>query len=156
MLQPQLIENHTQKRFIEFLIKYGDLEKAARAVKITPTQAKALMRRKDYERHFIECYRHVFLTELAPSAVNVIKDMLAGKLKSDRVKADLAKTILDRIGLGAIKPDEPSKENDIESMNVQDLEAHLDKLKREAADSAKVIDAQEISLDETQALDYID
>ena len=152
----QLIENTTQKRFIEFLIKYGDLEKAAKAARITPTQAKALVRHKSYERYFIDAYRLVFLTELAPSAVLVLKDMLSGRLKTDRVKADIAKTILDRIGLGAIKPDTPEAVSDMEAMNVQDLELHLQKLKREAADSALVIDAQHIVLDEPQDVDYID
>ena len=82
--------------------------------------------------------------------------MLAGRLNPNKVKADIAKTILDRVGLGAIKPDEPTKESDLESMNVQDLEMHLDKLKREAADKAITIDAPQITADETQGIDYID
>ena len=157
MPETQLVENSTQKRFIEFLIKYGDIDKAAKAARITTQQAKAMTRRKDYTRHFIDCYRHIFLTELAPAAVLVLKDMLTGRLKTDRVKADLAKTILDRIGLGAIKADEPKDKNaDVEGMTVQELEAHLDKLKQEAADRAVTIDAPQITFDNLEAIDYID
>ena len=142
---------------IEFLIKYGDLEKAAKAVKITPTQAKILTKRSDFSKNFLESYRYVFFTELVPSAVTVIKDTLSGRLKSDRVKAYLAKTILDRVGLGAIKADEPTnKDGDIESMNVNDLELHLDRLKREASDKAIVIDAQESPLDIPHGIEYIE
>jgi len=157
MPEQQLVENTLQKRFIEFLIKYGDLDKAAKACRITPQQAKALTRRKDYARHFIDCYRQIFISEIAPTAILVIKDMLSGRLKTDKVKADLAKTILDRIGLSTIKADEPKDKNpDVEGMTVQELETHLDKLKREAADKAITIDAPHITLDNVEYLDYID
>ncbi|MEP6826458.1 MAG: hypothetical protein ABJA10_00120 [Aestuariivirga sp.] len=159
MPQKQITETTTQKRFIEFLIKYGDLEKASKAVHITPTQGKALMKSPDYLRLFMERYRIVLLTELAPQAILVISDMLSGRLKSDKVRSDLAKTVLDRIGLGAVKPEDPERgKGDMESMSVRDLEAHLGKLKEQAANNAKVIehDAQQIPLDTDQPVDYME
>ena len=159
MTQKQVTDTTTQKRFIEFLIKYGDVEKASKAVQITPSQGKLLIKRPDYGRLFIDSYRVVLMTELAPMSIRIISDMISGQLKSDRVRADLAKTILDRIGLGAVKPDDSETgKGEMESMSVRDLEAHLTKLKEQAANAATLIEsnAQEIPLDNDQAIDYLD
>lgn len=152
----QHAETNDKKQLVHFLIKYGDIEKAARAVKISPSEAKKLLAHPTYLKMFQAEYRTVLLTQIAPMAVAIIRDTMSGRLKPDKIKADLAKTILDRIGLGATKPEEADRIKDTEGMSIAELESHISKLKFEASNVATVIDAHVDAHENPQPLDFID
>lgn len=146
------------RTFVETLVHCGSADLAAKKLGLTIPQSKSLIRNKEFSAIFLEVYRYALEVEITPSAIKYIKEVISGEAKPDKVRADLAKSVLDRIGLGAIKPHQPNaNKGDLEGMSVSDLESHVAHLKEKAANEAKHIDnAPTITFDNSQDLDYME
>jgi phage terminase small subunit len=84
--------------------------------------------------------------ELASLAVGVIRTILEAPddhaTITPKVKLDAAKTVLDRAGHIAPKAEsaaDPASERDLHAMSIAELEAFIDRAKREASDRATIV-----------------
>ncbi len=106
--------------------------------------------------------RRAALEALAPDALAVAREILRTKPRTDaekRIRADMAKTVLDRVGLGAQTKPDKAEDKPLEELTVAELERMLQARKRQAAADAKpVIDgacAPSGAPDDAQAIDIL-
>ena len=131
-----------ERRFVHFLMKYGDVNKAAKAAQLSGNELTKIFHNTRVKKLIQEEAGHILSVELIPKALWIIKEMLKNPAKKpDRTLADLCKSILDRVGFGAVKPvEDAAKVKDLASLSIEELESYIKAKEAEAFASAKPID----------------
>ena len=76
----------------------------------------------------------------APLAISFLIKTLRDETVDTRLRIDVAKTLLDRVGLGAVKMAEPGDPVDPHDMGTQELRTMLRDMERELGDRASLIE----------------
>jgi hypothetical protein len=151
-------KDETQARkLVSLMLRYGDVNKAARELKLSANDVKTSFQSPQYLRILREEVNQVMVTDLIPSAISRIRSMLSGKEKPDKTVADLCKSILDRTGFAATKPiDQQTSDVSLEDMTLDQLQAFIAEKESAASMAAKQVDAPSAPANEVQAFDWLE
>ncbi len=119
----------TQRELCWHLAQGASREEAARRAGLPDgTRLEHFARTKAFADELRTAMQDHLATNMAPRAVQVLRDILDDKNVNARVRVDAAKVILDRSGYASAEAAKPPAEKDVAELNLAQLQALVAKL----------------------------
>lgn len=137
-IQPIRARAPTQRQIATLVLSYcegGDLSVAAGEASMSLAEASHALRMPGARQMVARAMRHQLDVVAAPMALAVAMSYLRNQSAPARIRADMAKSILDRAGLIA-QPMDAARERNLSELSADDLRALIDELTSEAAERA--------------------
>lgn len=154
--QLQIKSQERDRDIVKALLLHGDKAKAAKALFISESELNEAMRKPHTRRLIQEEAGFILATEIVPSALKLVKSYIIGTERPDKIRADLCKSVLDRVGFGAVKPLEmKTGEKDFDEMTIDELHAFIKSKEDQSAALATPIAPHAPSTND-QAFDFLE
>jgi len=137
-IQPLRARAPTQRQVATLVLSYcetGDLSLAASEASLSLGEASQALRLPGARQMVARALRHQLDVIAAPLALSVAMGYLRDRNAPARIRADMAKSVLDRAGLIA-QPMDAARERNLSELSADDLRALIDELTSEASERA--------------------
>lgn len=118
--------SESDRQIVAAILKYGRLDKAAKALGMSQDELKAKSREYSIKSTLLVEIEQMLLLEHLPAALRYLLEVARGDTAGSKERVNVAKTILDRVGLSAKRARDSCDGNKpVEGMTEADLIAFI-------------------------------